>query len=87
MIDKDLLKILACPETRQPLSEASAELLDPLNQRIEAGEVNNVGGEPVADRLEAGLIREDGKILYPIRDAIPVLLIDEGIALSAERTP
>jgi len=81
VIDKELLKILACPETRQPLAEASAEVLDPLNRRIEEGGMKNVGGEPVTDRLEAGLVREDGKIVYPIRDAIPVLLIDEGIAL------
>ena len=81
MIDKDLLKILACPETHQPLAEAPAEVLDPLNRRIEEGGVKNVGGEPVTDRLEAGLVREDRKILYPIRDAIPVLLIGEGIAL------
>jgi uncharacterized protein YbaR (Trm112 family) len=27
------------------------------------------------------LLREDGKILYPIRDNIPVLLADEAISL------
>ena len=81
MIDKDLLKILACPETRQPLAEASVAELDALNRRIEEGGVKNVGGEPVSERLEAGLVREDRKILYPIRDSIPVLLIEEGIAL------
>jgi uncharacterized protein YbaR (Trm112 family) len=26
-------------------------------------------------------VREDGAIVYPIRDRIPVLLVDEGIAL------
>lgn len=81
MIDKDLLKILACPETRQPLAEAAADVLEALNRRIEAGGVQNVGGEPVTEPLEAGLVREDRKIVYPIRDAIPVLLVDEGVAL------
>lgn len=79
MIDKDLLKILACPETHQPLSEAGAEVLQAINERIAAGSCENVGGEQVETPLEAGLVREDGTIVYPIRDSIPVLLVDEGI--------
>lgn len=79
MIDKDLLKILACPETHQPLSEASESQLAQLNERIAGGGVTNVGGEAVTQALAAGLVREDGAIVYPIRDEIPVLLIDEGI--------
>ena len=80
-LDPELLAILACPETHQPLALADAALLAALNARIEAGGVKNVGGEPVADALEAGLVREDRAIVYPIRDAIPVLLVDEGIAV------
>ena len=80
MIDKELLSILACPETHQPLAEADAELLGAVNGRVAAGGIKNVGGEAVTDALEAGLVREDGKIVYPIRDGIPVLLIDEGIS-------
>lgn len=81
MIDKDLLKILACPETHQSLAQASAELLAGLNERIRAGGVQNVGGQVLSEELEAGLVREDGRLLYAIRDEIPVLLIDEGIVL------
>jgi uncharacterized protein YbaR (Trm112 family) len=80
VIDKELLAILACPETHQPLSLADAALLERVNARIRAGGVVNVGGAAVADPLEAGLVREDGAVLYPIRDGIPVLLVDEGIA-------
>ncbi|MBK7644361.1 MAG: hypothetical protein IPJ19_15180 [Planctomycetes bacterium] len=82
MIDKDLLAILACPETRQPLAEANAEQLKRVNQRIAAGAVKNVGGGEVKQALAGGLVRQDGKIVYPVRDDIPVLLVDEGIALA-----
>jgi len=79
VIDKDLLKILACPETHQPLTEAGADVLETVNGRIAAGKAVNKGGAEVTDALSEGLVREDGKVVYPIRDGIPVLLVDEGI--------
>jgi len=81
VIDKDLLKILACPETHQPLAEASADMIGKLNDSIAAGSVKNAGGNDVTEAVEGGLLREDGTIVYPIRDSIPVLLIQEGIPL------
>jgi len=81
VIDKDLLQILACPETHQSLSEAPPDLLKRVNDRVAAGKAKNKRGEDVKEPLEAGLVRQDGKILYPIRDGIPVLLVDEGIPL------
>jgi uncharacterized protein len=81
VIDAGLLEILACPETHQPLHQASASELTAVNARIAAGKQKNVGGESISDEIDAGLVREDGKILYPIRDAIPVMLIDEGLPL------
>lgn len=81
MIDKDLLQILACPETHQPLAEADAALLKRVNDRIAAGQAKSKAGADVKEPLEAGLVRQDGKVVYPIRDGIPVLLVDEGIPL------
>ncbi len=80
-IDRDLLEMLACPDTRQRLAEAGADVLERVNQRVRGGQAQNVGGKPVATELEAGLVRHDGKIVYPVRDGIPVLLVDEGIAV------
>jgi len=81
VIDKDLLSILACPETHQPLAEAEAPVLEQVNRKIEAGQCANKGGKKVEEPLAAGLVREDGRVIYPIKQDIPVLLIDEGIEL------
>lgn len=79
MIDTELLKILCCPETHQPLTLASAEAIERMNQRIQAGELRNRGGQAVKDKIEGGLIRQDGTVLYPIRHHLPIMLIDEGL--------
>lgn len=81
MIDKDLLQILACPATHQPLAEADAALLERVNAAIAKGAAKNAAGKAVTDKLTEGLVRQDKKIVYPIRDGIPVLLVDEGIAI------
>lgn len=82
MIDKELLEILACPASYQPLQVAAAEFVEALNSRIAAGGFTNVGGAAVSEALEAALVRQDGTIAYPIRDGIPVLLVDEGLAVT-----
>ena len=81
VIHPDLLAILACPDSRQPLGLADEATLSALNGRIAAGGVQNVGGGEVTTALDAGLVREDGTIVYPVRDDIPVLLREEGIAV------
>jgi uncharacterized protein YbaR (Trm112 family) len=81
VIDKDLLEILACPQTHQPLAVADASLLETVNARIRGGTAKNAGGKPVTEPLAEGLVRQDGKLVYPVRDGIPVMLVDEGIPL------
>jgi uncharacterized protein YbaR (Trm112 family) len=80
-IDNELLEILICPESRQPVSLAPAEILDRMNSEIEAARLRNRGGDVVEKRIEEGLLREDGKILYIIDDSIPIMLIDQSIDL------
>lgn len=83
-VDDDLLEILVCPETRQPLTRASAEQLARLNERVRSGELRNRGGERVEGELREGLVREDGRVLYPVDDGIPVMLVEESIELPPE---
>jgi uncharacterized protein YbaR (Trm112 family) len=77
----DLLKILCCPETRQPLREAEPGLITQLNQQVSAGALRNRSGQPVKAALDGGLIRADGKFLYPVRKGLPLMVSDEAIPL------
>jgi len=81
MIDAELLKILCCPETHQGLRVAEPAVVEKLNQQITAGGLKNRAGQPVTDKIDGGLLRTDGKFLYPIRQDIPVMLVDEAIPL------
>jgi uncharacterized protein YbaR (Trm112 family) len=80
-VNPELLEILVCPETKQPVREAGADVLARLNAEIEAGRLRNRGGEPVKNAIAEGLVREDGKVLYPVDDGIPVMLIEESLSL------
>jgi len=82
MLDPELLKLLCCPETHQPLHLADSALLEQLNQKVLAGTLSTRGGRKVSELLPGGLVRADGQFLYPIRKQIPVLLIEEGIPLN-----
>ena len=79
MIDKKLLEILVCPETGEPLEEAGREIIDRLNELVKIGTLVDRSGERVSEKIEGGLICRGGKYLYPIRENIPILLIESSI--------
>ncbi|MBM4126835.1 MAG: hypothetical protein FJ247_05720 [Nitrospira sp.] len=81
MIDKELLAILCCPETKQPVTLADATLVSQLNEAAARGVLKNKATKTVSEQMDGGLIRADQTILYPIREGIPVMLIEEGIPL------
>jgi len=78
-ISAELLEILVCPETHQPVSELPGDRVADLNSLREKGELVNRSGNKVEKPLDGALIREDRKVIYPIHDSIPVMLIDSGI--------
>jgi len=80
-LDKDLLAILCCPETKLAVALADDQLIQKVNGAIERGVLKNKAQKSVTEKLDGGLVRSDNKILYPVREDIPVMLIDEGIPL------
>lgn len=76
----ELLDILRCPESHQKLAPATPEALEALNRRIASGAIKNRAGKVLESKLDGGLVRDDQQFLYPIRDGLPNLLVDEAIA-------
>lgn len=80
-LDRAVLDILCCPLTHMPLEKLAPERLDTLNASIAAGAIKNESKQVLAEPLANALVTRDGKLAYPVRDEIPVLLIDQAIAL------
>ncbi|MDJ0700831.1 MAG: Trm112 family protein [Woeseiaceae bacterium] len=80
-MDKRLLTILRCPVTHKGLSLAKRDTLERVNQAIEQGTVVNRDGTALDASLKEALVTDDGKLLYPVNEGIPVLLEGQSVAL------
>lgn len=83
MVDQELLDILVCPEDKTPVKLVAQDVIDRVNAAVKSGGLKNRAGEKVEETIDAGLLREDGKFLYPVRDDIPIMLIDEAIPMES----
>lgn len=81
MIDEKLLRVLCCPASQQSLRSAKDAIVAKLNARIPSGDLTAQSGEKVRDVFDEGLIRQDGKVIYPVRKGVPVLLVCAGIEI------
>jgi uncharacterized protein YbaR (Trm112 family) len=78
-MDKKLLDIVCCPLTRLPLQLLDGTRLARLNSAIENGSIQARSATPVAEKLSEALVTRDGRLVYPVRAGIPILLEEESI--------
>lgn len=78
-MDKRLLTILRCPITHKGLAPAKRGTLKDVNAAIDAGSLSNREGRVLAEPLSEALVTDDGKLLYPVANGIPVLLEGESV--------
>ena len=57
------------------------DLLDKVNSAIGEGQLVNRDGDKLDAGLAEALVTDDGKLLYPVNDGIPVLLEGESVSL------
>ena len=79
MLRPEVLATLCCPEDRSALSLASDSLITEINTVIRGGRLRNRAGQIVEHRIDGGLMRAGGDVMYPIIEGIPVLVRDEAI--------
>lgn len=77
-----LEELLRCPLTGQRLRALGEDGLAAANERVRAATLTHAGGEPVARPLEAGLVTEDGALLYAVHEGIALMLPELAIPLT-----
>lgn len=85
--DKALLGIICCPATRVPLELMPENKLQRLNALIGEQKIKNRESTILTEPLGEALMTHDGRLAYPVRDGIPVLLEGEGIPLTQLNDP
>ena len=80
-MDRALLDIICCPVTHTPLELLSERELARLNESIAERKIKNRDEVIVDEPIEQALVTRAGKLVYPIRDGIPVLLEDQAMPL------
>lgn len=80
-MDPEILSILQCPISKGALRLATAAELRTINERIRNSALRRPDGSLVETELTECLLCESAGLCYPIRDGLPVLLVDEAFDL------
>jgi uncharacterized protein YbaR (Trm112 family) len=86
-LNRKLLDIICCPVTRSPLELLPEQELATLNALIGERRIKNREDTVVDTPLAEALVTRSGKLVYPVRDGIPMLLEDQAMPLQQLEGP
>ena len=79
MLTEEVLELLQCPLTGKNLSLASDQMILRVNEAIANGNARDRIEQKVSQKIDGGLVTDEGVWLYPIREEIPTLVVEEAI--------
>ena len=78
----ELLEVVVCPHTHQPLKRVSANRLQELNEAIARGAIHNRRGDRIVTPVDGALVCDEGRHAYLITGGIADLIWDESVVLA-----
>jgi len=80
-VKSELLEILVCPRSKKKLVLADQSTLEKINKTIREKQCHDISGQAIIEPVSEALVQPDTKILYLVRDDIPILIYENGIKL------
>jgi len=81
-MNRQLLDLLVCPKHKKKLELAEPQIIHAINDKIKTKECHDIAGNLVEEPLEEALFQAQAKLLYAIRDDIPILIYEQAIDVS-----